>query len=274
MQPKHSFFVDKTKINMLQTLTCGQVFSYKIIEDGFMVYSADKVAKVIENQNDYEVITTDVEYFKNYFDLNTDYDEIKQQLTKNFEVMKKPVRFGNGIRILRQDLLETIISFAISANNRIPRIMKTLFYLREHFGTDLGDGNFAFPTLEQLEKLTEEDFASAGAGYRSPQLVKLVKQLSELGDITHWKTLETEQLKEKLMQLSGVGPKVADCILLFGYAKADVFPVDTWIEKMFNTFFEKCTDRKKIRSKLVDKFKDLSGYAQQYLFFYQRAQKI
>lgn len=271
MKFKNSFCIDKTEIDFLQTLSCGQIFSYKQTENGFLVFSGNKVAKVTENQDNFLVETDDEAYFKNFFDLETDYSQIKTQLLKH-PVLEKPIGFGGGIRILRQDLLETIISFVISANNNIKRITNSVFFLRENFGEKVGEF-YSFPTLEKLKCLTEEDFKRAGTGYRSVQLVKLISQLSSKEFLT-WGNLPTESLKAKLIALSGVGPKVADCIMLFGYGKPDVFPVDTWIEKVYNQYFEPCTDRVKIRRNLVDKFKNLSGYAQQYLFFYQRNKKI
>ena len=271
MQSKNSFFIEKTEIDFLQTLSCGQIFSYMQTENGFIVFSGNKVAKITELAEKYLVETDNINYFKNFFDLETNYAEIMSQLSKH-PVLKEPINFGRGIRILKQDILETIVSFVISANNNIKRITNSVFYLRENFGEKVGN-YYAFPTLEKLKSLSEDDFRRAGTGYRSVQLVKLIKQLSSQEFLT-WGSLPTEKLKAKLIALSGVGPKVADCIMLFAYAKPDVFPVDTWIEKVYNQYFEPCADRVKIRRNLVDKFQNLSGYAQQYLFFYQRNKKI
>lgn len=124
-----------------------------------------------------------------------------------------------------------------------------------------------------MAKITEQNFRELGAGYRSPQLFKLIKQLQN-ADFYDWKDLKTEVLRNKLIALSGIGPKVADCILLFGYGKTDVFPVDTWIEKVYNQYYGASKNRVLIRSKLTEKFKTLSGYAQQYLFYYQRSFKV
>ena len=267
MKQTNSFLINKTDIEFVQTLSCGQIFSYKEKENGFVVYSKDKKAEITERENDYLIQTKDVDYFVNFFDLATDYSKIKNKL-KNFDVLKEPIKFGAGIRILKQDVFEMIISFAISANNRIPRIMKSLFYLREHFGKNMGDF-YAFPTLKELSILTEQDFVKAGTGYRAKQLVKLVQQLKCV-DLNSWGSLPTEQLKSKLVSLSGIGPKVADCVLLFGYGRQDVFPVDTWIEKVYNQYFGFSNNRLEIRKKLVEIFGEYSGYAQQYLFFYQR----
>jgi N-glycosylase/DNA lyase len=130
---------------------------------------------------------------------------------------------------------------------------------------------YSFPTREQLLSLTEEDFSKIGAGYRAKYLYNVLRQVDEKM-LKEWDALDTASLRNKLISLSGVGPKVADCILLFGYYRQDVFPVDTWIEQMYNEYIDdKLHDRNKIRNDLVKMFGNLSGYAQQYLFYYQRS---
>ena len=259
--------INKNMINFVQTLCCGQIFSYKINDEVIEVFSANHYARVTENESDYFVTCDDAQYWANFFDLATDYDKIKSQLA-SFPFLKNAVEFGSGIRILRQDILEVIISFAVSANNHISRITNTLFLLREKFGSKFEWGS-AFPTLEQLQSATEEDFIKIGAGYRSRQLVKLIAQLGEV-DYKSWNNLPTALLQQKLIALSGVGEKVADCIMLFGYNRYDVFPVDTWIEKVHNDYFPPQTNRKLIRKNMLQLFKENAGYAQQYLFYYKR----
>ena len=261
--------VDKKDFDIAQTLECGQVFSFKKVEKGYEVFSKDKYAYVYENEKSVIIETEDEEYFKNYFDLNKDYALLKTELSK-FEMMREPLKFGAGIRILRQDLFETIISFIVSQNNNIKRITKILFSIREKYGKDMGSYH-AFSTLEEFSKIKEEDFVKMGAGYRAKYLSKIVGELKRL-DLEKLKSLPTENLRNELIKLTGIGPKVADCILLFGFSRYDVFPVDTWMAKMYGEYFEKeTTDRVKISKKLVSIFGKLSGYAQQYLFYYKRS---
>ena len=265
---ENRLIVEKEDFNLVQTLECGQVFSYFKENDNFVVQSADKVAIIEEKEDCYIINTSSPNYFINYFDLTTDYSIVKHKLSK-FPVMKEPIKFGSGIRILKQDIFETIISFIVSANNNIKRITKILNKIRENFGKKIGN-YYAFPTLNELKGATEEYFAKLGAGYRAKYLENVLKELEDF-NIEESKNLPTEELRNKLISLSGVGPKVADCILLFGYSRLDVFPVDTWIEKMYNQFYENCSNRNVIRQKLVEEFGNLSGYAQQYLFYYKRS---
>lgn len=259
--------IDKSQFNPTHILECGQVFCFKKDEEGYSVFPQDKFAKIIEKDDGYHIITKDVNFFENYFDLETDYLQIKRSL-KKFELLKGPLNFGYGIRILKQDLFETLISFIISANNNIKRIKLILDNLREYFQKE--NNGKIFPTYLQLSNQNEQFFKNMGCGYRAKYLVNVLKEIKP-AILKDWEKLNTNELQKKLISLSGVGPKVADCILLFGYGKKDVFPVDTWINQMYNKFYSKLDNRQKIRENLIMQFKNLSGYAQQYLFYYQRS---
>ena len=146
----------KEDFDIKEILECGQVFSYKFMGDCYLVYSADKKAKVTETSLGYIIKTNHPNYFENYFDLKTDYGKIKETLSK-FPILKKPIDFGKGIRILKQNLFETLISFIVSANNNIKRIQMILERLREKLGSKVGDF-YAFPTREQLKGASVEFF--------------------------------------------------------------------------------------------------------------------
>lgn len=254
--------------NTKHILECGQVFRFKELDKStYSIISKDKKALVKSYENRVEIETEDVEYFINYFDLNVDYSKIKKALS-NFAELDKPLKFGYGIRILKQDLFESIISFIISANNNIKRIQSIIEKICKSVGYQIGD-YYAFPTLEQLSTLSEQDFKNFGAGYRSEYLYKTIRLLQKV-NLEELKNLSTQELKEFLLTLFGVGPKVADCILLFGCYKQDVFPVDTWIAKVYHDVFGGETNRVKISKQLVDRYGKLSGYAQQYLFYSKR----
>lgn len=249
-------------------LECGQIFSYELKDETWVVFSWDKKAEISEENSGYFIKTNDPLYFVNFFDLNKDYSKIKGELSK-YELLKEPIIFGNGIRILKQNLFETLISFIVSANNNIKRIQLILNNIRKNFGTNMGD-YFAFPTREQLLTATISDFKNLGAGYRDKYLFDVLRQVDE-DTLKDWQALPTKELRKKLISLAGVGPKVADCVLLFGFGRGDVFPVDTWIEKMYNKFYPPLQNREKIRENLTNEFGLLSGYAQQYLFYYMRS---
>ena len=248
-------------------LECGQIFRFYINDLGeYVVNSQDKIAHIRQG-NPTLIFTKSVEYFYNFFDLNTNYEKLVNKI--NQPIMKKAIAYGKGIRILKQPLIEVIYSFVISANNNIKRIQKIIEKLCRDFGTCVGN-YFAFPTLSQLQKISQSQFNNIGAGYRGNYLYKLSQQLDE-NFLDKLNKLNTESARKELIKLSGVGPKVADCILLFGMNRFDVFPVDTWIKKVYVSMFGgNLKNRDKISKFLVDYFGNLSGLCQQYLFYYKR----
>ncbi len=250
-------------------IECGQIFCYKKENDiTYIVYSADKMAKVKEYETYVEIETDNPDYFVNYFDLNTNYTDLKNKFIKDYPYLTKAINYGTGIRILKQDPFETIIGFIISANNNIKRIQKIMFAIRQNFGKNMGE-YYTFPTAQELSKATEQDFKNMGAGYRAKYLVEATKQLAN-ADYESLRKMPTDELNKYLLTIMGVGQKVADCIMLFAFSKGNVFPVDTWIEKVYCSYFKEEHNRVIIRKNLLNTFGENSGYIQQYLFYSQR----
>ena len=260
---------DKTQFNIAHILECGQVFCFEKIGDKYISYPQNHYAEIEENKDFYLIKTKNTGFFVDYFDLKVNYSQIKDKL-RLFEIMKKPIEFGGGIRILNQDVFEVLISFIISANNNIKRIQMILNRIREKLGEKIAENVYSFPSYEKLKMQDESFFASCGAGYRAKYLVKVLTQITP-EVLEEWKNLDAYKLRNKLISLAGVGPKVADCVLLFAYHKGESFPVDTWIAQMYNQYFGKCDNREFMRKNLVERFGSLSGYAQQYLFYYTRS---
>lgn len=220
------------------------------------------------------------EIVANYFDLNRNYSEIKEKLSKIDENVKLSIKYGEGIRILNQDLWETIISFIISANNNIPRIKGIIERLSQKYGKEIdwnGEKYYTFPTPEELKKAEVQDFRELGTGFRDIRLYETTRTVLEnkvvLKDLYNVDTLKA---REELLTLSGVGPKVADCILLFSDLKRfDVFPIDVWVRRVMNELYIKNSDETKVNKKDIariakEKFGNLEGLAQQYLFYWKR----
>jgi len=261
-------------------LDCGQVFRYVRENDGFRIHAKDKTCFVISVGGRAEIHTEDIDFFAKYFDLENDYGVVKAELAK-FDGMNEALKFGCGIRILNQDPVETVISFIISANNNIPRIKGIIERLCVRLGEKkiekIGGSvyeYFAFPTLERLCEADEGLFKSIGAGYRANYLAAAAKQLCAF-DFAKVQKMTANDAKKCLLGILGVGPKVADCILLFSFKKTDVFPVDTWVKKIYNFLkLPETEDAKIMAGNLVNRFGRLSGYAQQYLFFWFRDRGI
>ena len=265
---------------------CGQCFRWNEQEDGsYIGVFGNNVLNVKKESNKitFEGIC-DGEIKKiveDYFDLNRDYEKIKEQLSKIDENMKVSIEYGKGIRILNQDLWETIISFIISANNNIPRIKGIIERLSKKYGNEIeykGKKYYTFPTAEQLKNVTVEEYRKLGLGFRDIRLYETTKMiLDKQVDLESMKkNKNTMEVRDELLKLSGVGPKVADCILLFSDLKRfEVFPIDVWVRRVMNDLYIKQEDETKVSKKQIEKianekFGDLAGLAQQYLFYWRR----
>ena len=265
---EYLFVPNTPDFDVKNTLECGQTFRFKVRDFGYTVYSLNHKADIYCQKGGTKIFTKDKKYFIKYFDFCTNYARIKSSLSV-YPELKPAIKYGNGIRILNQSALEMIIEFIISQNNNIPRIKGIIEKLCSSYGEKIDD-YYAFPTLEKLKTIPLEFFKSIGCGYRDRYLYETIKAL-DYDLIEKIDKLDTEQARLELMKLKGVGRKVADCILLFGYRKTDVFPTDTWIIKVYNKLNNTdIRDAKKISSMFTQKYGLLSGYAQQYLFYQMR----
>lgn len=263
---------DKQDFNSKHILECGQIFTYEKLENCYKVYSEDKYAIIEENEDCVKIKTNFPKYFEEFFDLKNDYSLIKKELLK-YDFMKEPIEFGNGIRILKQNLFEMLISFIISANNNIKRIQLIINRMKEEIG-EKKNGYYAFPTREKMLLKDEEFFKKIGAGYRAKYLYQVIRQIDE-EKLNNFMLLPTDELRKELVKLMGVGPKVADCILLFSMNKRDVFPVDTWIDKVMRKYSDNDKITKKQIQELVKKdFGKYSGIINHYMFYWGRENKI
>ena len=220
------------------------------------------------------------EICKDYFDLDTNYEEIKSTLSKIDKYLETSIQYGSGIRILNQDLWETIISFIISANNNIPRIKGIIERISKKYGEKIIYNEkeyYTFPNMYKLGEASVEDLRALGLGFRDKRIYETTKMF--LNKEITLEELEKEQnidiLREKLMTLSGVGGKVADCIMLFSLKKFSVFPIDVWVRRVMNELYIKEPDENKVSKALIqnlakEKYKDLAGLVQQYLFYWKR----
>ena len=263
---------DKTQFNPKDILECGQVFRYGLDENNnYYVISKSYKATIIEKQDYYEIISNNSDYFISYFDLDTDYNKIKNTLKQN-KILSPMIDFANGIRILKADPMEMIFSFTISQNNNIKRIKQIIEKLCK-LGSKNNDGYQNFPTIEELFNAPLEFYSSLGAGYRDKFLKSLSISLRET-DFNKLQQLPTNDLYNYLISLNGVGPKVASCILLFGFGRTEKFPVDTWLEQVYyNHFSNEKRTRPQIQEYFENLFGEYSGIAQQYLFHYERNKK-
>ena len=266
---------------------CGQCFRWNKEENGsYTGIWKENIVNIKKEGQDY--VFTGIcknqnleEEIYHYFDLDRNYEQIKKELSKKDKYMKTSIAYGKGIRILNQDLWETIISFIISANNNIPRIKGIVERLSKTYGNKIewnGKEYYTFPTPMQLKDVTVEEYRQLGLGFRDIRLYETTKMILDgKVDLQELKNNpNTIEVREKLLTLSGVGPKVADCILLFSDLKRlEVFPIDVWVRRVMNDLYIQNEDESKVSKKQIEKiarnkFGNLAGLAQQYLFYWRR----
>ena len=265
--------------------TCGQAFRWYEEKDGsFTTVHLGRVLNVLNEDDKVIFKGTNLEEFSeiwiDYFDLSTDYQSIRKSLSNN-KILANAMEYGKGIRILNQNHFEMLISFIISANNMIPRIRKSIEVISMRYGKFICEDEnrkyYSFPTVEELSKATVEELREfAKVGFRDKRIFDTVNMIkNENIDLDSFDDLETDNLREELLKFSGVGNKVADCIMLFSYKRGEVFPVDVWIKRVMEELFIKEETPVKKISKEADRiFGKYAGYAQQYLFYYGREEKI
>lgn len=260
------------------TFDCGQCFRWAAQEDGSYIGVANNQVVKISAKGDTVSIegcsSEDYETFwRNYLDADRDYSIIKKEININ-DTMDKAISYGCGIRILRQDFFEALISFIISQRSSIPKIKSCVEKLCALYGNEIkfqGKSYYTFPSPEVIASLSEEEIRALGVGYRAPYILKAARAVSA-GEIDGAMLggLDTPSAREKLLTLHGVGDKVCDCVLLFSLGKYDLFPSDVWIKRvMEENFLEK--DAKTAGE---SRFGDYSGFAQQYLFYWRKYNNV
>lgn len=263
-------------LNLTHIFECGQCFRWVPADDGTGDYvgAAGRYAARVSIENGkagerslvIESTGGDERFWRYYFDLDTDYSEIKKTLICNDPRIEPAVEYGYGIRILNQDLFETIISFIISQNNNIPRIRKNIESICSKYGDKIGEAFgrewYAFPSPEALAAADVDDLMELRLGYRAGY----IKAAGE-----RFKTCTQPTCREEILEYLGIGPKVANCIMLFGLRCTEAFPVDTWVKHIMNDMYG--FDEKNVKGMTLfaeDRFGSYAGYAQQYLFYYYR----
>lgn len=258
---------DITSFDINQTLDCGQCFRWEeVTPHTYHGIAYNKPLTISQQGTTVTLHNCTKEDFENiwfdYFDFGTDYDKIRKELSSLHPVLKEAQQYAPGIRILKQEPWEALCSFIISQNNNIPRIKGIIGRLCENFGDKLDSGNYTFPSAEKLSKYTIEDLAVLRSGFRAKYIADASQKVANkeivLENVIN---LPTSQTREELTKIKGVGPKVADCTMLYGMGKTDCFPLDVWMKRAMQVLFPELTPQS---------FGKNAGVAQQYIFHYSR----
>lgn len=284
-EDKNTIIKDVRDFDLEQTLECGQCFrfykqdyeDYVIVAKKKMLHIQQEGSKLIFHNTSKEDVTR---IWIPYFDLERDYGKIKTYLLKADEVLKPAIEEKHGIRLLNQDFHETLISFIISQNKQIPHIKQIVKAISERYGEYIGSVNgveyYSFPDVETLGTITEEEYRELKTGFRAPYLLDASKKLAS-GDYKSelFDDLDENEARNKLIEIKGVGEKVANCVMLFSLGYRAAFPVDVWIKRIMETlYFKEDTSESEIQAFAKERYGEYGGYAQQYLFCFGRDMKL
>lgn len=261
----------KDGINLPLTLDCGQAFRWREFGDGFRAAVGDKLITVRERGRGLE-FSADCDAEKlaaavtGYFDLDRDYNAIERVISADGYVAEA-MKTCRGLRILKQEPFEALVSFIISQNNNVPRIKNIIETLCGCFGEPLADGVFSFPSAQKLASLSEDDLAPLRCGYRARYIIDAAAKIAsgEL-DLDAAAKCSEEECLAMLKSVTGVGGKVASCVMLFGLGMLDCFPMDVWMKRVVKVLYGGADD-------VRGRFGGYAGVAQQYLFVLARQEK-
>ena len=255
--------VSEPDLDLDETLDCGQAFRWKKVPSDYeCTYTGsfvnDSLTVSQTKKGEFIFHDTSEEMFlgkwKDYFDFDTDYSQLKKLFSED-QTLSKACAFAGGIRLLRQDSWECLISFIISQNNNIPRIKGIIDRLCEHYGS-------TFPDAEKLSAETPDSLAYLRSGFRAKYICDAASRVGTgITDLSAVAAMPIDDARKELKLIKGVGPKVAECVLLFGMHRTEAFPVDVWIKRVLSEYYP-------------DGFPEFAsenaGIAQQYLFHYIR----
>ena len=259
-------FENVRDLDLRETLDCGQCFRWKASDDGGFEGVVQGRSARVRMENDKLILDgaeeADRAMWFDYFDLGLDYGAVKEELSAIHPTLAEAACYAPGIRILNQEPFEALISFIISQNNNIKRIAGIVDRLCEHFGERIGETLYAFPTAERLAALSPDDLAPIRAGFRHRYIIDAAQKVADgTVDLESLRTLPYDEAKARLMQITGVGVKVADCVLLYGLHRLDGFPLDVWMKRAMAVLFPGLEP---------SDFGRYAGIAQQYIFHYSR----
>jgi N-glycosylase/DNA lyase len=284
--------LDAVPFNLDVTLCCGQVFRWEKKGDWWYGIVRDQAFKIRQVNAKLEFANADEKFIENYFGLDDDLQRIRAKIGKD-EHIRKAIREFWGLRVVRQDPWECLISYICATYKSITAIKNMLLKLSKKFGEKasfVGCDFYTFPTPEKLAKTTENDLMECGLGYRAKYVLEASRKIVDNDfDLEDLRKMPYQQAKKELVSFPGVGLKVADCILLFSLGKREAFPVDVWVKRAIlkhyaaqfpNSFIEKISSHDSLSNAEYEKlnefgrkyFGEYAGYAQEYLYHYERMQ--
>jgi len=262
---KDTIVVGIKNFDLTQILDCGQCFRWEGEGGEYIGIAHGRQMQLIKEGDNLVLKDVSLDDFeciwKDYFDLNRDYCQLRELYSTDLP-LAEAAGFSPGLRVMRQDPWETLITFILSQNSNIPRIKKMVALLCEHFGQDLACGGHVFPTPEGLAALNPEDLAAVKTGYRAPYIIDAARKIADgTVNLDTLRAKSSYEIHKALIQIHGVGPKVAECVLLYGFGRVEVYPMDVWMKRIMAEYYP---------VGFPEAFGPTAGIAQQYLFHYAR----
>ena len=266
--------IECNDIDLDNTITCGQIFRFINEEDNsYTLVLSDRVVNIKQEENILYVNSNKLDnlekVIREYLDLDRDYLNIINDLKQMDLKLSNSLDKSLGLKMIKQNPLECIISYVISQNNSVRNITNSLNLISEKYGKKIIFNDktyYLFPSIDKLSKITEEEFRLCKVGFRDKYLCQIIKSIVDKSlDINKIYEMNSKDALKYLMQFKGIGMKVASCILLFAYQKYDVYPVDTWVKKYMESEYG-IIGEEKIREYAKNTYKDYSGLAIQYMF--------
>jgi N-glycosylase/DNA lyase len=265
--------------NLNYTLDCGQVFRWEWEGDWWTGVVGDHVIRL--SQDNEEILVDSKlppEFFSHYFRLDDNLPLIYESVNKDL-LINRAIRKYRGLRLIRQDPWECLISYMLATASSIPTIQKRILLLSQFFGQELEEGYFSFPDPKTLADADLSMLDKCKLGFRTERIKTAAEEVCSGNlDLNVLYRLEYRYARDRLMRLRGIGEKVSDCVLLFAFEKMEAFPVDTHIRQIIqhyhidDSFFENCTNLSRMGEWGREYFGHYCGYAQQYLFYQKRVE--
>jgi len=269
---KNHMKISAPNFNLQHTLESGQFFRYQKIGDWYYCCERDKIFKIKQTANEVEFEGTTKEHIEQLFGLSENYENILKKLNKD-ETLRDAIKKYSGLRVMKRDPWETLISFQCSIMSNIKKIQLNMNKISEMFGNPLkldGVTMHSFPNPGEINDL--QKIKNCATGFRAKYILAANKLVND-ETMKKWEKLEYEKLVEELDKIPGVARKVADCVSLFGYGRGEAFPIDVWMERAMKPYTNK-TKHDEIRKTALTRWGKHAGYAQQFLYHNIRNSKI
>lgn len=269
--------IELEPLDLAKTLGCGQTFRWRMRPDGSWIGPLDDQIVVLAKKTASKLSVAvrpgrgdAKDLVREHLRAGDDIERIQNSLRSRDPVLERGMKALRGLRIVKLDEWECLVSFALATYANIPRISRMIETLAGRYGEPIAEGVHRFPSRAKLVRAGEQELRGCGLGYRAAYVHALAEELTE-DRLESMKRMDFEELRDALKELPGVGDKVADCVALFGFGRLEAFPIDVWMERALARLYHQRGAYRRLREFASEKFGPYAGYAQEYLYYNERA---